>query len=134
MQFSTNVAHLSNHPVNFYWSMSSNRKSEPYLGPWHPSSDNDACERPDTSEFEIKRNSAISSVWLTSFKCWIHTWSPKNVLNLLLFLSIFNLATFEKFLLKNVWQSIKSINPLITNLIKYHYFIKHNLARVRKSC
>ena len=59
---------------------------------------------------------------------------PKNVLNLLLFLSIFSLGTLEKFLLKSVWESLKSIKTLITNLIKYCYLIKLDLISVRKSC
>ena len=66
---------LSTYPVYFYWSMSSNIKSEAYLGCWHLSSDNDTCERSNTSEFETKGNTAISSTWLTSFKCCIRTWA-----------------------------------------------------------
>ena len=60
--------------------------------------------------------------------------SPKMFLICCYFLSIFSLGTLAKFLLKSVWESLKSINTLITNLIKYYYLIKHDLVSVRKSC
>ena len=34
IQFSTDVAYLSTHPVYLYWSMSSNKETEAYLGSW----------------------------------------------------------------------------------------------------
>ena len=71
IQFSSDVAHLNIHLIYLYWLMSSNEKSEAYLGSWHLSSDNDSYVRPNTSEFEIKGNPIISSVWLTSFECCV---------------------------------------------------------------
>ena len=68
IQFSTDVAHLSTHPVYLYWSMSSNKGTEAYLGSWNLCSDNDTCDRSNSPEFEIKGNSTVSSVWLTSFQ------------------------------------------------------------------
>ena len=59
IQFSTHVGHLSTHLVYFYWSLSSNKKSQTCLGSWHLTFDNDTCERSNTSEFEIKGNTAI---------------------------------------------------------------------------
>ena len=44
LKFSTDVAHLSTHPVYLYWSVSSNKKMEKCLGSWHLYSDNDTCE------------------------------------------------------------------------------------------
>ena len=71
IQFSSDVAHLSIHLIYLYWLMSSNEKSEAHLGSWHLSSDNDSYERSNTSEFEIKGNPTILSVWLTSFECYV---------------------------------------------------------------
>ena len=79
IQFSTDVAHMSTHPVYLYWSMSSNKEMEAYRGSWHLCSDNDTCDRSNTPEFEIKGNTAISSVWLTSCKCCIGTWYDVTV-------------------------------------------------------
>ena len=70
IKFSTDVGHLSTYP-NYFFDRWVATKSEAYLGCWHLSSYNDTCERSNTSEFEIKGNTAISSTWLTSFKCCI---------------------------------------------------------------
>ena len=85
------------------------------------SSDNDTCDRSNTTEFEINGNTTISSVWLTFFNCCIH-YRPSYFLP-----SIFH-NTSLLFLPKRLWKWASKISfgkykPKVVLLVIYllHY-------------